>query len=47
MAALGSTKAPVATSRMSGVLGEDGLDVSTTFAKCVGTLTFGGLPITS
>lgn len=47
MAALGRTKAPVATSRMSGFEGDEGLDVNTTFAKCVGTATFGGEPITS
>ena len=32
---------------MSGVDGELGFDVSTTFAKCVGTATLGGLPMTS
>lgn len=45
--ALGSTNAPVEISGMSGVDGEDGFDVSTTFAKCVGTATFGGEPMTS
>ena len=47
IAALGSTNAPVLTSRVSGVEGEDGLLVSTTFAKCVGTPMFGGVPMTS
>lgn len=45
--ALGSTNAPVDSSRMSGVEGDVGLDVRTTFAKCVGTETLGGDPITS
>jgi hypothetical protein len=45
--ALGKTKAPVLISCMLGLLGEAGLDVKTTFAKWVGTETFGGEPITS
>jgi hypothetical protein len=45
--AFGSTKAPVESSSISGVEGEDNLDVNTTFAKCVGTETFGGDPMTS
>lgn len=45
--ALGSTNAPVLISKTSGVNGEEGFDVKTTFAKCVGTATFGGEPITS
>lgn len=47
MGALGSTNAPVEISMMFGVDGEEGFAVSTTFAKCVGTDTFGGEPITS
>jgi len=47
MTALGKTKAPVDSSKMSGVEGEDGLLVKTTFAKWVGTDTLGGEPITS
>lgn len=47
MAALGRTNAPVAISGTSGVDGEDGLDVSTTLAKWVGTEILGGEPITS
>ena len=47
MAAFGSTNAPVEISGTSGVEGDDGRDVRTTLAKCVGTDTFGGLPITS
>lgn len=45
--ALGSTNAPVLSSSMFGVLGDDGFDARITFAKCVGTETFGGDPITS
>lgn len=45
--ALGRTKAPEESSRMSGVDGDAGRDVKTTFAKCVGTDTLGGDPITS
>jgi len=45
--ALGRTKAPVETSRVSGVSGEVGFVVRMTFAKCVGTAILGGLPITS
>ena len=44
---LGRTNAPVEISRTSGVDGEVGRDVNTTFAKWVGTATFGGFPITS
>jgi len=47
MGALGSTNAPVLTSGIFGVLGEEGLVVNTTLAKCVGTATFGGEPMTS
>ena len=47
MTALGSTKAPVDISGISGLAGEDGLDASTTLAKCVGTETLGGEPIIS
>ena len=47
MGALGSTNAPVLISGMFGVLGEDGFVVNTTLAKCVGTATFGGEPMTS
>jgi hypothetical protein len=47
MTAFGSTNAPVETSGTWGVEGDDGRDARTTFAKCVGTATFGGLPITS
>lgn len=47
MGAFGSTNAPVLISGMFGVLGEDGFVVNTTFAKCVGTATFGGEPMTS
>ena len=45
--ALGRTNAPLASSRISGVDGDEGLDVNMTFAKCVGTAIFGGEPITS
>jgi hypothetical protein len=45
--ALGSTNAPAESSSMFGVPGDDGLEVRTTFAKWVGTATFGGEPITS
>lgn len=45
--ALGRTNAPVDTSGMCGVDGEAGREASTTLAKCVGTDTLGGLPITS
>lgn len=45
--AFGSTNAPVDSSRISGVDGEAGFDAKTTFAKCVGTETLGGDPITS
>jgi len=45
--ALGRTKAPVDISWMLGVEGDTGFDARTTFAKWVGTETFGGLPITS
>jgi len=47
MIAFGRTKAPVEISRMSGVAGEETLDARTTFAKWVGTETFGGDPMTS
>lgn len=47
MIALGKTKAPVDSSKISGFEGDDGLLVKTTFAKWVGTDTFGGEPITS
>lgn len=47
MGAFGNTKAPVEISVTLGVDGEDGLDVNTTLAKCVGTETFGGEPMTS
>lgn len=47
MAALGRTKAPSASSGTSGVDGEEGFDVITTLAKCVGTEMLGGEPITS
>ena len=47
MAALGRTNAPVEISGTPGVDGEDGFDVSTTLAKCVGTEMLGGEPITS
>jgi hypothetical protein len=47
MIALGRMNAPAASSRMSGVPGEDGLEVRTTLAKWVGTPTLGGEPITS
>lgn len=45
--ALGSTNAPLDTSSTSGVDGDVGFVASTTLAKCVGTATFGGDPITS
>lgn len=45
--ALGRTKAPVEISATFGVEGDEGLDARTTFAKWVGTETFGGEPITS
>jgi len=45
--ALGNTNAPVESSKMSGVDGEVGFAVKTTLAKCVGTDTLGGEPITS
>jgi hypothetical protein len=45
--AFGSTNAPVEISCTSGVEGDEGLEASTTLAKCVGTATFGGEPITS
>ena len=45
--ALGRTNAPVETSRVPGLEGDTGLVASTTFAKCVGTETLGGDPITS
>jgi hypothetical protein len=47
MRAFGSTNAPVEISSRPGVAGEDGREVSTTFAKWVGTATFGGEPMTS
>lgn len=47
MTAFGRTKAPKESSKISGVAGEVGLDARTTLAKCVGTETFGGEPITS
>jgi hypothetical protein len=47
MLAFGKTNAPAEISGMSGVEGEDGRVVSTTLAKCVGTATLGGDPITS
>ena len=47
IAALGRTKAPVDISGTSGLEGDDGLEVKTTLAKWVGTLMFGGFPITS
>lgn len=47
MAAFGRTNAPVDISGVSGVEGDEGLDASTTFAKCVGTPMFGGEPMTS
>jgi hypothetical protein len=47
MAAFGRTNAPAESSRMSGVEGDAGFDARTTFAKCVGTETFGGEPMTS
>jgi hypothetical protein len=47
MGALGSTNAPVLISGMFGVFGEEGLVVNTTLAKCVGTATLGGEPMTS
>ena len=47
MIALGKTKAPVASSKILGVGGEDGFVVRTTLAKWVGTETFGGEPMTS
>lgn len=45
--AFGRTNAPVEISGMSGVDGEEGFVVKTIFAKCVGTATFGGVPMTS
>lgn len=47
MSVFGSTNAPVLISGTLGVLGEEGLVVSTTLAKCVGTATLGGEPMTS
>lgn len=47
MIALGRTNAPVETSRMSGVEGEEGREARTTFAKWVGTAMLGGEPMTS
>ena len=47
ISAFGKTKAPVEISGTCGVDGDEGLDVRTTFAKWVGTDTFGGFPITS
>src|SRR4051812_29231653 len=47
MGAFGRTNAPVASSYTSGVDGDVGFAVSTTFAKCVGTAMLGGEPITS
>ena len=47
MGALGSTNAPVLISGILGVLGAEGLVVNTTLAKCVGTATLGGDPMTS
>lgn len=47
IAALGRRNAPVDTSGICGVDGEAGRLASTTLAKCVGTETLGGLPITS
>ena len=47
MTAFGRTNAPVEISGMSGVRGEDGFEVRTTFAKWVGTETLGGVPMTS
>ena len=44
---LGNTNAPVLISGIFGALGEEGLVVNTTLAKCVGTATFGGEPMTS
>ena len=45
--AFGSTNAPVEISETWGADGDDGRDARTTLAKCVGTATFGGLPIIS
>jgi hypothetical protein len=45
--AFGSTNAPVEISSASGVDGDKDFEVSTTLAKCVGTATFGGEPISS
>ena len=42
--AFGKTNAPVDISVTSGLDGEEGFEASTTFAKCVGTATFGGEP---
>lgn len=47
MAAFGSTNAPEESSTRSGFEGDKGFDASTTLAKCVGTATFGGEPMTS
>jgi len=47
MGVFGSTNAPVLISGTLGVLGEEGLVASTTLAKCVGTATLGGEPMTS
>jgi hypothetical protein len=47
MTAFGRTKAPMASSGMSGEDGEDSRDPNTTFAKWVGTAILGGFPITS
>ena len=47
MMAFGSTNAPVEISGTSGVEGDAGRDARMTLAKCVGTATFGGLPIIS
>lgn len=47
MTAFGRTNAPVEISGTSGVFGEEGFKVRTTFAKWVGTATLGGVPMTS
>lgn len=45
--AFGSANAPIESSCTSGVAGDTGREARTTLAKCVGTPTLGGLPMTS
>jgi len=45
--AFGKTNAPIDKVKSLGLEGEHGVAVRTTLAKCVGTATLGGEPMTS